>query len=110
MAILEDGSRRLIETKGREDPDVAHKDCAAGLWCENATQLSGQQWQYLKVPQGGFDKLQSRYMGTWWYSRRQDSLNIGPRHHCGARYRTATFAVGVTYHLGTRPRVLAQTR
>ena len=58
MAILADGSRRLIETKGREDPDVAHKDRAAGLWCENATQLTGQEWRYLKVPQTGFDRLQ----------------------------------------------------
>jgi type III restriction enzyme len=58
VAVLEDGGRRLIETKGREDPDVAHKDRAARLWCENATQLTGQQWRYLKVPQAGFDKLQ----------------------------------------------------
>jgi type III restriction enzyme len=57
-AVLEDGSRRLIETKGREDPDVAHKDRAARLWCENATQLTGQAWRYVKVPQSGFDKLQ----------------------------------------------------
>ncbi len=58
VAVLADGSRRLIETKGREDPDVAHKDRAARLWCENATQLTGQEWRYLKVPQVGFDKLQ----------------------------------------------------
>lgn len=58
VAVLEDGSSRLIETKGREDPDVAHKDRAARLWCENATQLTGQEWRYLKVPQVGFDKLQ----------------------------------------------------
>ena len=49
---------RLVETKGREDPDVAHKDRAARLWCENATQLTSQRWSYLKVPQVGFDKLQ----------------------------------------------------
>ena len=58
VAILDDGSRRLIETKGREDPDVAHKDRAARLWCENASQLTGQAWRYLKVPQVGFDKLE----------------------------------------------------
>jgi len=58
VAVLADGSSRLIETKGREDPDVAHKDRAARLWCENATQLTGQEWRYLKVPQAGFDKLQ----------------------------------------------------
>lgn len=56
--MLDDGSHRLIETKGREDPDVAHKDRAALLWCENATRLTDQQWAYLQVPQTGFDKLQ----------------------------------------------------
>jgi len=58
VAILDDGSHRLIETKGREDPDVAHKDRAARLWCENATQLTTQRWTYVKIPQAGFDKLQ----------------------------------------------------
>lgn len=58
VAILMDGSHRLIETKGREDPDVAHKDRAARLWCDNATQLTGVVWQYLKVPQVGFEKLE----------------------------------------------------
>jgi type III restriction enzyme len=58
VAILGDNSHRLIETKGREDPDVAHKDRAARLWCENATQLTHQRWSYVKVPQAGFDALQ----------------------------------------------------
>lgn len=57
-AILADGSHRLIETKGREDSDVAHKDRAARLWCENASDLTQQKWTYVKVPQAGFDKLQ----------------------------------------------------
>lgn len=63
VAVLEDGSLRLLETKGREDPDVAHKDRAAGLWCENATQLTNQEWRYLKVPQAGFDRLQPSLYG-----------------------------------------------
>ncbi len=58
MAVLKDGSHRLIETKGREDPDVAHKDRVAALWCHNATQLTTTQWHYIKVPQAGFDTLQ----------------------------------------------------
>ena len=58
VAILVDGGHRLIETKGREDTDVAHKDRAARLWWENASRLTGQEWRYLKVPQAGFDKLQ----------------------------------------------------
>ena len=48
----------VIETKGREDIDVAHKDRAARIWCENASLLTGTAWRYLKVPQGEFTKLQ----------------------------------------------------
>lgn len=58
VAVLTDGSHRLAETKGREDVDVAHKDRAAQLWCENASKLTGVDWQYVKVPQTGFEKLQ----------------------------------------------------
>jgi type III restriction enzyme len=58
VAVLYDGSRWLIETKGREDPDVAYKDRAAALWCENASALTKEAWRYLKIPQVGFDKLQ----------------------------------------------------
>lgn len=58
VVVLADGSHRLVETKGREDLDVAHKDRAAGLWCENAAKLTGTDWAYVKVPQAGFDALQ----------------------------------------------------
>lgn len=57
VAVTDDGVHHLIETKGREDVDVAHKDRAAALWCENATLLTGMEWQYLKVPQKEFEKL-----------------------------------------------------
>lgn len=49
--------RYLIETKGREDLDVARKDRAAQIWCENATLLTGIEWHYLKVPQREFEKF-----------------------------------------------------
>jgi len=58
VAVLSDGTHYLIETKGREDVDVAHKDRAARIWCDNATLLTGTLWQYIKVPQADFDKLQ----------------------------------------------------
>jgi type III restriction enzyme len=58
VAIDADGGHFLIETKGREDVDVAHKDRAARIWCENATLLTGVSWSYLKVPQGDFERLQ----------------------------------------------------
>jgi type III restriction enzyme len=58
VARLDDGSHFVIETKGREDVDVAFKDRAAQVWCENATLLTGTPWAYVKVPQVGFVKLQ----------------------------------------------------
>jgi type III restriction enzyme len=57
VAVTTDGVHHLIETKGREDLDVQHKDRTAQLWCENATNLTGVQWEYVKVPQTGFGKL-----------------------------------------------------
>jgi type III restriction enzyme len=59
VAVTTDDVRHLIETKGREDVDVANKDRAATLWCENATRLTGEGWEYIKVPQKEFEKLQA---------------------------------------------------
>ena len=58
VAVTDDGASHLIETKGLEDVNVAGKDRAARLWCENATQLTGQPWSYLKVPQAEYGRLQ----------------------------------------------------
>ncbi|HEX6508483.1 MAG TPA: RNA-binding domain-containing protein [Chloroflexota bacterium] len=58
VAVLSDGTHYLVETKGREDLDVAHKDRAAQIWCENATLLTGTAWRYLKVAQTEYKKLQ----------------------------------------------------
>jgi type III restriction enzyme len=57
VAVLTDGTHHLVETKGREDVDVANKDRSAILWCENATRLTGIDWQYVKVPQKEYEKL-----------------------------------------------------
>jgi type III restriction enzyme len=58
LAVASDGSHFVIETKGREDIDVSHKDRAAQIWCENATLLTGTSWQYVKVQQTEYKKLQ----------------------------------------------------
>jgi type III restriction enzyme len=52
-----DSTYWLVETKGREDADVAYKDARARKWCEDATALTGEQWRYLKVPEKEFKKL-----------------------------------------------------
>ena len=58
VAVTDDGASHLIETKGLEDVNVAGKDRAARLWCENAARLTGQPWSYLKVPQAEYGRLQ----------------------------------------------------
>lgn len=58
VALTSDGARYIIETKGLEDTNVANKDRAARLWCENATQLTGGSWAYLKVLQSAYKQLQ----------------------------------------------------
>ena len=45
----------IIETKGREYEDVAHKDASIRDWCEKVTVQTGRTWRYLKVPQTHFD-------------------------------------------------------
>ena len=59
VAKANDETHWLLETKGQETADVSHKDRAARLWCENATSLTGTNWNYLKVPQKEFESLQA---------------------------------------------------
>ncbi len=57
VAVDENGTHWLLETKGREDVHVQHKDRAAEFWCENATDLTGVSWKYLIVHQKPFEDL-----------------------------------------------------
>jgi type III restriction enzyme len=59
VAVTTDGTHFLLETKGREDLDVKHKDRAAALWSENATQLTEITWRYLIVHQKEYAALQA---------------------------------------------------
>ncbi|MEY2536998.1 MAG: type restriction enzyme [Verrucomicrobiota bacterium] len=59
VAALSDGNRYIVETKGQEDVNVANKDRAAAIWCENASLLTGESWAYLKVKQSEYVKLQA---------------------------------------------------
>jgi type III restriction enzyme len=58
VAVDAAGVHWLLETKGQETVDVLRKDVAAIGWCENATELSGNEWRYVKVPQKDFQTLQ----------------------------------------------------
>ena len=58
VAVTIEGFHYIVETKGMEDVNVAGKDRAARLWCENATALTGTSWEYLKVRQEEYNSLQ----------------------------------------------------
>jgi type III restriction enzyme len=58
VALVSDGTHYIVETKGLEDTNVANKDRAAQLWCENTTRLIGKPWAYLKVLQTAYKQLQ----------------------------------------------------
>jgi type III restriction enzyme len=59
VAVLDDGKRYIVETKGQEDVNVANKDRAAAIWCENASVLTEDSWSYLKVKQSEYVKLEA---------------------------------------------------
>ncbi|MBM4422687.1 MAG: hypothetical protein FJ030_04760 [Chloroflexi bacterium] len=58
VAVLTGGDHYLVETKGQETTEVAHKDRAARHWAESAAGLTGARWRYLKVPQNDYKQLQ----------------------------------------------------
>ncbi len=49
-----DGVMYIVETKGQEDLEVERKDLRAARWCADASALTGQRWEYVKVPEGVF--------------------------------------------------------
>ncbi|MFI5274563.1 MAG: DEAD/DEAH box helicase family protein, partial [Ktedonobacterales bacterium] len=63
IAVDADGIHWIVETKGAETVEVAYKDRAARLWCENATQLTDTAWEYIKVPQKDFYEAQPGTFG-----------------------------------------------
>ena len=57
---MSDRNYVLMETKGREDPDVPLKARAAVAWCEAASKAGKKaKWNYLYVPQGVFGQFRS---------------------------------------------------
>lgn len=57
IAIDEEETGWIIETKGREDIEVVLKDNAAINWCKFASELTTTKWKYLKVLQKDFEGL-----------------------------------------------------
>ncbi len=57
LAKTDEDSYWIIETKGRENVDVRHKDSAALNWCQTAAVFTGKSWSYMKVLQNVFEDL-----------------------------------------------------
>ena len=60
VAVDTKGRHHLIETKGLEDTNVANKDRAANVWCDNASKLTGVPWSFVKVAQIDYSTLPAR--------------------------------------------------
>ena len=56
LILTTDGEHIIIETKGRVDVDVEHKDNRAEQWCKDVNQLTGGKWSYLRVDQEEFER------------------------------------------------------
>ena len=62
VARADDGVMYLMETKGYVGAEVAQKDRAATIWCENATALAGITWRYRRVDQVELEKLGPKHL------------------------------------------------
>lgn len=58
VAVDNNGTYWLIETKGMESEETPFKDQAATNWCENASNLTSNKWRYKKISQNKFKELQ----------------------------------------------------
>ena len=63
----------VAETKGLETIDVPRKDARMRQWCRTASELTGDDWRYMKVPESVFMD------GSAWESLGQ--LEVGVARH-----------------------------
>lgn len=56
FVVLTDEQKFIIETKGREDVDVEYKDKRIKIWCQDATNLTGSKWSFIRIDQKDFEK------------------------------------------------------
>ena len=76
VAVAADGVHFLIETKGLEDVNVANKDRAAQLWCENTSALTGKPWAYIKVRQTEYNTLQPTVFTDLFVLNRKETRSL----------------------------------
>lgn len=51
----------IIETKGRKYSETTRKDKAIKNWCENVTSQTGQKWDYIRIQQKMFEKINKNH-------------------------------------------------
>ncbi|MEM3592963.1 MAG: DEAD/DEAH box helicase family protein [Candidatus Micrarchaeia archaeon] len=56
IILTKNNGHLIVETKGREDVDVIHKDKRIKLWCEDAIKLTKNVWFFKRVDQEDFEK------------------------------------------------------
>ena len=61
----------ILETKGREYPDLDNKNKAIERWCRAVTEQTGKEWKYLLVRQSHYNMIR-RSLKT--FSNLEDSL------------------------------------
>lgn len=54
--VKAENGKMVIETKGREDVDVAPKDMQGKRWAGEASKRTGTQWKFLRIDQKEFEK------------------------------------------------------
>lgn len=50
----------ILETKGREYPELENKNRAIERWCKAVSKQTGQEWNYLMIKQGYFNSLKNK--------------------------------------------------
>jgi len=60
---MDSGEYLIVETKGRVDIDVEHKDKRIKIWCEDTTNITEFQWSFIRVDQKVFESTRFESVG-----------------------------------------------
>ena len=58
------GDKIIVETKGRVDVDVKHKDERIKIWCEDASNMTGEKWLFLRINQELFERYRFKNLAN----------------------------------------------
>ncbi len=63
VAVQKSGKQKIhwiLETKGREFPELDKKNNAVQRWCNQVTEQTGREWKYLMVKQSRFESASKK--------------------------------------------------